>query len=125
MAAGCAVGLIVTAILGGLGVAGTVKRAKSRVHTWWYFAVAFAVVLFLLIFVVHEYPYAQTRAGSDYDIVVKNLFLQGLGYCAAPGIAAFFATLAAMLSPKIPTAVSTGSDPRNTLNRRHKIAEEE
>ena len=100
MAAGSLAGLIITAILGGLAVAMIVKRAKNRLHGWWYFAVSFVVVLAVSILGVHEYPYGDVRGGSDYDVAMKNLFLQGAGYCAAPGFAAFLAAFAPMLAPK-------------------------
>jgi 4-amino-4-deoxy-L-arabinose transferase-like glycosyltransferase len=102
MAAGCAVGLIITAILGGLGVVLTIKIGKSRGRVWWYFAVAFVVAVALLILGVYHYPYAPARPGSDYDTVMKNSFLQGLGYCASLGLAAFLAALATLLAPMKP-----------------------
>jgi hypothetical protein len=37
---------------------------------------------------------------------MKNLFLQGLGYCISPGIAALLAALATRLSPGKPASGS-------------------
>jgi len=98
IAAGCVVGLIVTAILGGVGFATTAKRAKTHVHAWRYFAVASGVFLCLLIVGVYVFPYETVKPSSDYDILARNLFLQGLGYCAAPGVAGLLAAIAARLS---------------------------
>jgi len=100
LVAGCAVGLVLTAILGGVGVTLTLKSAKDRPRVWWIFALVFAISLTLCIVAVHEYPYGVVRPGSDYDVAAKNLFLQGLGYCGSPGAAALPATLAALLTPE-------------------------
>jgi hypothetical protein len=100
MAAGAVLGLGITALLGGIGIAMTAKRAKSaqnRARVWRVFAAAFVGLLCILVAIVYAYPYEQVRPGSDYEIVAKNFFLQGLGYCAAPGIAGLLAALAAMM----------------------------
>jgi hypothetical protein len=98
--AGCALGLIFAASVGGVGVLLAVKSAKRRRRVWWCFAAVFVVLLLLGIVAVHQYPFAAVSPGSDYDVALKNLFLQGLGYCATPGPAALLAALATLWMPK-------------------------
>lgn len=98
--AGCALGLMVTAILGGVSILLTIKSAKTRIRVWWCFAVVFLVLQLLGIAAVHEYPYAPVRPGSDYDVAMKNFFLQGFGYCASPGLAGLLAAFGTWLMPK-------------------------
>lgn len=113
LVAGCILGLIVTAILGGIAFLIKTRCAKNRVRVWRHIAVTFTVALLLLILAVHEYPYEPVKPGSDYDIAMKNMFLQGLGYCVVPGIAALLAALAAMLSPrKHPDTTQESNQPR-------------
>ena len=85
---GCVLGVVIAAILGSAGLVVASKRAKTRAHVWRNFAVAFGVVLVLCVVVVYHFPYDIVRPGSDYDVAVKNLFLQGLAYCASPGVSA-------------------------------------
>jgi len=99
MLAGWVLGLTITAVLGAVGLGFAIKLAKSRNRVWWYFVVAFVVILPLVIFALQMIPYPHVRPGSDYDVAMKNLFLKGLGNCAAPGLAAFCAGFAAKLSP--------------------------
>lgn len=74
------------------------------------------LVLIAGLFVVHEYPYAIVRPGSDYDVAMKNLILQGFGYSAIPGLASLLAAVATLLMPKKGTAttpvsnLTTGAD---------------
>ena len=42
------------------------------------------------------------RPGSDYDIAMRNLFIQGIGFCAAPGPAALIGAVVALFAPKRP-----------------------
>jgi hypothetical protein len=98
--AGCILGLLATALLGGVGVVLAIKGAKTHIRVWWCFAAVFVLLLPLGIVAVHEYPYAVVRPGSDYDVAMKNLFLQGLSYCASPGSAGLLAALATLLMPK-------------------------
>lgn len=100
MFAGCALGLVVAAILAGVGIIAAVKIAKSRRHVWGIFAAIFTIVLTLCILAIHGYPYGTVRPGSDYDVAMKNLFLQGFFYCASPGPAALMAALIALLAPR-------------------------
>lgn len=100
MSVGCVMGLAVTATLGTLSVLIIYRRTRRNVRSWWTSAAVFAAVLILLVICLRAYPYAPVSPGSDYDIMAKNLFLQGLGYCAAPGIAALAAALVAVLSVK-------------------------
>jgi hypothetical protein len=98
--AGCALGLVLAAILGGAGIWLMVRNAKARTRAWWCFAAVFLILLLVGIAAVHQYPYAPVRPGSDYDVAMRNLFLQGFGYCASPGPAALLAALAARLMPR-------------------------
>ena len=100
MLAGCIFGFAVTAVLGAVGLAVTIRLARTRVRAWRWFAVAVALLCLLCLIAVHMYPYPAVRPGSDYDVAMKNLFLQGLGYCASPGLAALLAALATMLGAK-------------------------
>lgn len=100
LGAGCALGLTVTATLGGIGIAITAKSARSREGAWNNFKVAFFVVLGIALIAVTVYPSGTIRGGSDYDILATSLFLRSMGYCAAPGVAAFLASIAALRAPK-------------------------
>jgi hypothetical protein len=97
---GFAVGLMITGLLGTLAILLTIKSAQRRNQVWQSFAAVFAVVLALLLLVVYLYPYEHVRPGSDYDIAMKNFFMQALGYSASVGGAAFLASLATLLCPK-------------------------
>lgn len=100
MSVGCVMGLAVAATLGTLSVLMIYKRGCRHVGLRWISAAVFAAVLILLVIGVRRYPYAPVSPGSDYAIMARNLFLQGLGYCAAPGIAALSAALVTVLSVK-------------------------
>lgn len=100
MLVGCALGLTVTAIMAGLSVFLVIKSAKTRFRVWWGFGFMFAFLLGLGIIGVHEFPYALARPGSDYEVVLVNMFLQGFGYCACPGPAALLAALGTWLMPR-------------------------
>ncbi len=113
MLAGCALGVIVTAALVGAGIIAAMKSAKSRMHVWWTFAAVFAIALTLCIIAVHEYPYGMASPGSDYDVVMKNFFLQGLGYCASLGLAALIAALTTFLAPR--KATNRTAKPNNEI----------
>ena len=106
MFAGGALGLIVTAFFGGVGVVLTSRNARQRTRVWGTFAVMFAIGLTLCILAVHFFPYAAVRPGSDYDVAMKNMFLQALGYCGSPGLAALAAALATLLMPKKQTSAT-------------------
>ncbi len=97
---GCVLGVVIAAILGSAGLVVASKRAKTRAHVWRNFAVAFGVVLVLCVVVVYHFPYDIVRPGSDYDVAVKNLFLQGLAYCASPGVSALLAGWMTLLRGK-------------------------
>jgi hypothetical protein len=108
--AGCLLGLMVTALMGGAGVALTIKNAKTRTRVWWCFAAVFMILLLLGIVAVHEYPYASVRPGSDYGLAMKNFFLQGFGYCASAGPASLLAAVATCLMPRKPTTTTLVSN---------------
>lgn len=98
--AGGVLGLLVTAILGGAGLVLAGRSAKTRVRAWWCFVMVFFVLLLAGIVAVHEYPHAPVRPGIDYDVLMRNLFFQGFGYCACPGLAGLLAALATRLMPR-------------------------
>jgi hypothetical protein len=98
MGAGGLLGLLLAAVLGSIGLVATTRAARTRARAWWIFAGALAVVLPLCIVAVNAYPYAPVRPGSDYDVAAKNLFLQAVGYCASPGLAALIAGLTPWLA---------------------------
>jgi hypothetical protein len=100
LAAGGVLGLIVTSVVGGGGVALTLRSAKTRSHAWRIFGAVCVIVLPLCIYAVHHLPYDPVSPGSDYDVAMKNLFLQALGYCASPGMAALAAGMATWLAPR-------------------------
>ncbi|BAP55781.1 hypothetical protein THII_1484 [Thioploca ingrica] len=104
--AGCVIGLIITVILSRIGLYITTEMAKKQDWVWWYFTVVFVVTLPTLVFVGNDiisYSYVA-KPGQDYDIAMKIFFLKGLGLCACPGLAAFFAAFLtafiALLLPK-------------------------
>lgn len=111
MFAGCILGLVVTVVLGGTGVVVAIKSAKIRVCVWSCFTAAFAILLSLCIAAVHKYPYGTVRPGSDYGIWMKNLFLQGFGYCASPGLAALLGAFVTLFAPK----KSTNTIPKSNI----------
>lgn len=113
--AGCALGVIVAVSVGGAGVLLAIKSAKKRRRVWWCFAGVFVVVLPLCIVAVQQYPYASVSPGSDYDVAMKNLFLQGFGYCAAPGPTALLAALATLWMPK--KTVNMTSESNNSIQQ--------
>jgi hypothetical protein len=82
------------------------QTREAPCSAWWYFSATLAATLFLLVLAVHEFPYEIAKPGSDYDIAMKNLFLQGLGYCTSPGMAALLAALATRMSPGKPASGS-------------------
>jgi len=100
LAAGAVLGLIITGVFGGAGVALTLRSAKIRSLAGRIFGAVCVIVLPLCIIAVYQYPYAPVSPGSDYDVAMKNLFLQALGYCASPGIAALGAGMATWLAPR-------------------------
>ena len=106
MAVGGIVGLVINGILGTTGLIMTARNSNKRARVWLYFFATVAIAMPIIVFAVYSFPYAQAKPGSDYDIVMKNLFLQAVGYCASPGAAALIAALATYLAPRKP-AVST------------------
>lgn len=109
---GCVLGLLVAVSVGGAGVLLAIKSAKKRRNVWWCFAGLFVVVMPLCIVAVHRYPYAPVSPGSDYEVAMKNLFLQGLGYCAAPGATALFAAIATLWMPKKSVNTTPEAEPQ-------------
>lgn len=109
--AGCVLGLMVTALPGGAGVMLAVKMAKSRRFVWWGFGLAFVIVLALCLGAVQDYPYGAVSPGSDYDVAMKNFFIEGVGYGASPGLAALLAGLATRLMPRKPAPPPAESPP--------------
>ena len=99
MFAGGALGLIVSAALGCASVVLVNKNAKTRLYVWWVFAATILILLPVCFFAVQSYPYAPVRPGSDYDVAMKNLFIQGLGYCSSLGIAALLGASGSFLMP--------------------------
>lgn len=100
LATGGVLGLIVTGISGGVGVALTLRSAKTRSYAWRIFGAVCGILLPLCIIAVYQYPHAPVNPGSDYAVAMTNLFLQALGYCASPGIAALGAGMATWLAPR-------------------------
>ena len=100
MVAGWVIGLAITALLGAAGVGFTIKLSKGHKRVWWFFVVTFVVILPVVIIALQMISYPHVRPGSDYDIAMRNLFFKGLGYCAAPGLAALCAGFATRFSPK-------------------------
>jgi hypothetical protein len=96
---GCALGFGVTSVLGVIALGLTLRNAKRRPLAWRVFAVAFLVLLPSPILAVYFYPFATGDPGSNYDILMKNYFFQGLGYGASPGLAALPAGLTTLLAP--------------------------
>ena len=100
MFVGCVIGLVVTVAFGGWGIWLAIRKAKHVKRIWYVFATMLAIILIVGMIGVHEYPYESVRPGNDYGIVMKNMFLQGLGYCTVPGIAAFLAALVTFAIPQ-------------------------
>jgi len=102
MFAGCVLGFMISSVAGGTAVFVTFRNARNRTGVWWIFLAVFAIAIGITIVAVYHYPYATPRPGSDYDVALRNLFLQGLGYCASPGPAALIAALTTFLAPRKP-----------------------
>lgn len=109
LAAGGVLGLIISTVLGGAAVLLTLRRARRGERVWCVFAAASLAATVLLVISVYCYPYAPVRGGSDYDIAARNLFLQGLGYCLAPGVAGVLAALISLAASAGRPGVSRGS----------------
>ncbi|KKM96223.1 hypothetical protein LCGC14_1180230 [marine sediment metagenome] len=101
---GVVIGLVVTAVTGGLAVVITIRGAKRRLYVWRVVAVVAAIFVGVLAILVQHYANRPVRPGSDYDIVTENFFVSGFGYSATPGIAAFVAALVSLRCPKRPLA---------------------
>lgn len=98
MAAGFILGLLLTAVTGAVAVVLLLRWVKQRRNVWpVFFPVAVAMLAFLIV-LVRIYPFEPVTPGSDYDIAMKNLFVQGLGYGVSPGVAALMAALASRLA---------------------------
>lgn len=95
---GMMIGLTITILLGSIAFA-IMQNANRRIYTRPFFTIMFAIVLLPLMLVVSYYPYEQVRPGDDYDIAMRNIFMQALGYSASFGIAALLAALAVLSCP--------------------------
>jgi hypothetical protein len=93
--AGGVLGLAMTAVLGVIGAVLIVRDRRTRPRVVPAFVVVLLIALPLWMVAVQLYPYAVPRSGSDYDIVMANLFFQSLGVGAGPGIAVLVAALVA------------------------------
>jgi hypothetical protein len=95
--AGGVLGLAVTAVLGTVGAVLIVRSRRTRPRVLAAFTIVLLIALPLWMVAVQLYPYATARPGSDYDIVMANLFVQSLGVGAGPGIAVLVAALVALV----------------------------
>jgi hypothetical protein len=110
--AGGVLGLAVTAVLGTVGAVLIVRSRRTRPRIPAAFTVVLVIALPLWMAAVQQYPYAMARPGSDYDIVMANLFLQSLGFGAGPGIAVLLAAVVAMLVVRDPGRIGARSRAR-------------
>jgi hypothetical protein len=108
--AGGVLGLAVTAVLGTVGAVLIVRSRRTRPRVLAAFTVVLLIALPLWMVAVQLYPYATARPGSDYDIVMANLFFQALGYGAGPGIAVLIAALVAMVVARDPGRIGRQGD---------------
>ena len=99
---GVVIGLVVTGATGGLAMVIAIRGAKRRLYVWRVAAVAAAILVGGLVLLVQHCANQPVKPGNDYDIIMQNFFIAGLGYSATPGIAAILATLATSLCPKRP-----------------------
>lgn len=86
--AGVVAGLMVSAVLVTVTLLLTRKHVARRRHGWRTFGVGTGLLVPLLWGAVYFHPWPTVRPGGDYDIALGNLFLGGLAYAAAPGVAA-------------------------------------
>ncbi len=100
LAVGIAIGLVVSVASGGLALVITITAANRRLHVWRVMAVATPVIAIALLLLVGQCANQPAKPGNDYDIVISNFFIAGLGYAATPGIAAFLAALVSIFCPK-------------------------
>lgn len=101
-------GLVVTAIAGGAGLVLASRSSRTRTRHWRAFTAVFVIILSLCLLGVNQFPYDTARPGADYDIIMRNSFLQTLGYSASPGVAALLAALVAMMTPRAATGREGG-----------------
>ena len=99
---GIIVGMAVSAALVLITVLLTRKQVSRRKHVWRIFCGGMALFMALLWVAVYFYPLPTVRPGSDYDIALKNLFISGFAYAAAPGFAALFAFVVTLALPRQP-----------------------
>lgn len=78
------------------------KISHARLKVWRLFVTGFVVCLSALLLIISYHPFASVSPGSDYDVVMKNFFMQGVFYAASPGVAAMLALLSTGLSRRKP-----------------------
>ena len=93
------IGVMVTGLSGYFAVTMVVRRAGKMRHVWLTSATVAAISLGILVFVTRRLSDAPGNPGGDYYVLMKNFFIRGLGYAAAPGIAALLGALALPLCP--------------------------
>ena len=99
---GVLIGAVVSIALCVLAIVIIRKVSHERLNVGRLFVAGFFVFLSALLLGISYYPFASVRPGSDYDVAMKNFFLQGIFYAVNPGVAAMLALLSTGLSRRKP-----------------------
>jgi len=108
--AGVVIGLVVTAATGTLALVVTLRGARRRLYVWRVVRASAAILVGVLILLVQVFVNQPVNPGNDYDIIMQNLFIAGLGYSATPGVAALVGALVSYLCPRMSAADSGESN---------------
>ena len=100
-------GVVTSAVLLGIAIIITRTHSLHRKHAWPIYNLIFILMLLVVILAVRWYPFPQSRPGSDYDIMFKHLFIQGLSYASSLGLAAILTVLATIVLPQKKVSIAT------------------
>ena len=99
MALGVLAGLLLDALLLGVGTLVIAGIARRRRNVWPVAGAGIVIGTLLVIAAVALLPYENVRPGSDYDVLAYNLLVQSFGYTASAGIGVIAAIAAALFCP--------------------------
>jgi hypothetical protein len=100
--AGLLAGLMISAVLGGLAAFLAVRLHARRKYVTPIFSLAAVAVLTACIVGIGSVPFDWGQPGSNYDLIMSNLFWAALWYAASPGAAAGVAAIITLMIPTVP-----------------------
>ena len=103
---GALISTVVSVVLCVLAIVMIRKASHERLNVWPLSVAGFVVCLSALLFVISYYPFASVSPGTDYDVTMKNFFLQGILYGVSPGVAAILALLSTGLGRRKPERIT-------------------